>query len=183
MFQPIQYGPSIFYHEDDYLQVEILPSENYTNLKIESEKVETFAKEHFDGEGFTDIYVRNDKNKVKLSQKQIAPKELEEILSLIGLNRIANVLTGYGQTFREPRKDCIAFGKDYCAVYYSFKDNIVQHIWFTDHWSMDREKLASCLHEIGQWWDLVFQDWNLAVTIDLKEKNSIDQYLGIYDTK
>lgn len=46
---------------------------------------------------------------------------------------------------------------------------------------MDREKLASCLLEIGPRWDLVLQDWELTCTIDLKDKNAIDQYLGSYD--
>ena len=39
-------GPTIFYHEDDYLQVEILPLENINQLKLESKEVEDFSKEH-----------------------------------------------------------------------------------------------------------------------------------------
>lgn len=37
-------GTSIFYHEDDFRQVEIVPSDNLSILVAESEKVDTFAK-------------------------------------------------------------------------------------------------------------------------------------------
>lgn len=176
-------GPTIFYHEDDFRQVEIVPYDNFSTLKTESEKVDTFAEEHFYGAGFTDIYVRNDQSNTKLNQRRIAPNDLEKILGLLGFDRIPNVLTGYGQNYREQHKDCIAFGKDYCAVYYDFKDNVVDHIWFTNHWRMDKVKLAECLHGLGQQWNLLLQDWNLTITVDLCDKNSIDQYLETYDAK
>ena len=174
-------GPTIFYHEDDFRQVEIVPCDNLSTLKTESEKVDTFAKEHFDGPGFTDIYVRNDQNNIKLKQRRIAPNDLEKILGLLGFDRISNVLTGYGQNYRKQHKECVAFGSGYCAAYYDFKDNVVEHIWFTNHWSMDRGRLAKSLHDIGQQWNLLLQDWNLTVTIDLKDKTAIDKYLKTYD--
>ena len=174
-------GPTIFYHEDDYRQVEIIPNDNLSNLKAESKKVEEFAKENFDGTGFTNMYVRSDKDKIELNQRKINPEEFEKIISQLGLERIPNVLTGYGQIFRELHKDCIGFGKDYTAIYYDFKDNVVQHIWLTNHWSLDKEKLGECLLELGKRWNLLLQDWNLTVTIDLKDKSEIENYLHWYD--
>ncbi len=176
-------GPTIFYHEDDFRQVEILPNKNYSNLKVESLKVDTFGKEHFDGTGFTSIYVRNDKNRIKLKDRQIHPKDLEAILSALGFDRIQNVLTGYDQSFREVHKNCIAFSKNYQTIFYDFEENIVQHIWLTNHWGIDREKFAKCLYELGQQWDLLLQDWNLTVTIDLSNKDLIDGYLATYDNE
>ena len=171
-------GPTIFYHEDDYRQVEIIPNDNLSILKTESDKVDLFAMEHFDGSGFTGTYVRNDENMTKLKQRRIDPNDLEEILSLLGFDRIVNVLTGYGQDYREQHINCFAFGKDNCAVYYDFQNNVVEHIWFTNHWGMDREKLAKSLHDLGQKWNLFLQDWNLCVTVDLKDKSLIDHYLN-----
>ena len=176
-------GPAIFYHEDDFLQVEILPSSNLSNLKIESVKVDTFGKKHFDGTSFTDIYIRNDESRIKLSERQIHPKELEVMLTPLGFDRIQNVLTGYGQSFQEVHKNCIAFSKNYQTIFYDFEENIVQHIWLTNHWGMDREKLAKCLYDLGQQWGLLLQDWNLAVTIDLSNKESLDSYLATYDNE
>ena len=147
-------GLTIFYHEDDYRQVEIVPNDNHAELEEESKKVNDFANEHFDYSGYTDIYVRTDDNKTELKQRLIKPNDLEQKLEILGLERVPKVTTGYGQTYRELHKDCIAFGKDYSAIYYDFKDEIVQGIWLTNHWSMDRKQLSDCLHEIGKKWNL-----------------------------
>lgn len=176
-------GPTIFYHEDDYRQVEIVPNDNLAELEDESKKVNDFTKEHFDGSGYTDIYVRSDNNKTELKQRLISPNDLEHKLEILGLDRIPNVLTGYGQTYRELHMDCIAFGKDYSAIYYDFKDEVVQGIWLTNHWSMDRRRLSKCLHQIGKKWKLLLQDWNLNATVDLSDEQAIDDYLGTYDDK
>lgn len=174
-------GKTIFFHEDDYRQVEIVPNDNLTDLEKETKKVNDFANEHFDGSGYTDIYVRSDDNKTELNQRLIKPNDLEQKLEILGLERVLYVTTGYGQTYRELHKDCIAFGKDYSAIYYDFKDEIVQGIWLTNHWSIDRKQLSECLHEIGKNWNLLLQDWNLIETVDLNNKQAIDNYLGTYD--
>lgn len=174
-------GKTIFYHEDDYRQVEIVPNDNLAELEEESKKVNDFANEHFDSSGYSDIYVRSDDNKTELKQRLIKPNDLEQKLAILGLDRIPNVKTGYGQTYRELHKDCIAFGKDYSAIYYDFKDEIVQGIWLTNHWSMDRKRLYECLHEIGEKWNLLLQDWNLTETVDLSDKQAIVDYLRTYD--
>ena len=173
-------GSTIFYHEDDFLQVEILPDNNFEELMKESKEVEDFAEKHSDGSGYTDIYGRDKKKRIELKDRQINPLVLEQFFSQLGFERISNVFTGYGQSFRELHKNCIAFGKDYTAVYFDFKDNVVQHIWLTNHWSMDKIKLSKCLHEIGAQWNLLLQDWNLTITIDLKNMNAIDNYLRTY---
>lgn len=176
-------GLTIFYHEDDYRQVEIVPNDNLAELEEESKKVNEFANEHFDGSGYTDIYVRSDDNKIELKQRSIKPNDLEQKLEILGFERMQNVTTGYGQTYRKLHKDCIAFGKDYSAIYYDFKDEIVQAIWLTNHWSIDRKKLSTCLHEIGKKWNLLLQDWNLSKTVDLNNKQAIEDYLSTYDEK
>lgn len=176
-------GLTIFYHEDDYRQVEIVPNDNLAILEEESKKVNDFANEHFDGSGYTDIYVRSDDNKIELKQRSIKPNDLEHKLEILGFERLQNVITGYGQTYRKLHKDCIAFGKDYSAIYYDFKDEIVQGIWMTNHWSIDRKKLSECLHEIGKKWNLLLQDWNLSKTVDLNNKQAIEDYLGTYEEK
>lgn len=178
--EPLSEVTTIFYHEDDYLQVEILPHDNLAYLEAESKRVNDFGNEHLDGSGYTDMYVRN-AERTELKERQIRPGDLEQSLATLGLDRISKVLTGYGQTFREPHKNCVAFGKDYSAIYYDSRDDIVQHIWLTNHWGIDRKKLASCLHEMGQQWQLVLQDWNLTTAVDLSDRMAIEGYLSAYD--
>jgi hypothetical protein len=172
------HGHPVFLHEDDFRQIELVPDDNLATLMTESVRIERFEKNHFDGSGFTDIYVRNAELEIPLSQRQITPGDLEDVLAALGYERSPNVMTGYGQDFREKRQDCVAFGKDYCAVYYDFKDNVVQHIWFTNPRGMSRERLSRCLFDLGQQWNLVLQDWNQTVTVNLKDRDAIDRYLN-----
>lgn len=156
---------SIFYYEGQYRQVELVPSENLQWLTDISRKADS-----------------PDEEGVKLSERNISTLELENMINSLGLDRIQSVLESDGQTKQE-QKDCIAFGKSHEAIFYSFKDNVVQYTWFTGHWSMNKMKLANFLYEIGQRWDLLLQDDNLQLTIDLKNRDAIDDYLHQYDIK
>ena len=71
---------NIFYHEDDYKQVELVPKENLAELLKEAENVKDFSIENFDGFGHKDIYVRGD-SKFQLIDKQVSKEKLERILS------------------------------------------------------------------------------------------------------
>lgn len=156
---------SIFYYESQYRQVELVPTENLQWLTDISRKADN-----------------PDEEGVKLSERNISTLELENMINSLGLDRIQTVLESDGQT-RQEQRDCIAFGKSHEAVFYNFKDNVVQNIWFTGHWSMNKMKLTNFLHEIGQRWDLLLQDDNLQLTINLKNRVAIDDYLHQYDIK
>lgn len=173
---------SFFYHEDDFLQVEIVPAKNREDLLTESKIVQKFSKAHFDGSGYTDVHVRQAKS-VKLKELKIGHLSLEETLRSLELDRTDNVYTGYGQNHRVQHENCIAFHRIASAVLYDFKDDFVQNIWLTSHWSMDKTKLSNCLFDLGKQWPLILQDWNLTATIDLKNKTAIDDYLNTYDRK
>lgn len=173
-------GASILYHEDDFCQVEILPKENLPALKRESSKINDFSEEHFDGAFHAHTYFPWDQNKTELRDRGIRASDIELSLEKLGFERIENVLTGQGNAFKELHMNCVAFGQGDSAIYYDFEGNIVQHIWLTNHWVMDYEKLGSCLQEIGMKWNLLLQDWNLAISIDLTHRQAIDDYLSVY---
>ena len=78
---------SIFYHEDDYRQVEIVPSDNFNELIKQAENVQDFTEKHFDGGCFTDIMVKEE-NVFKLTQRQIEPSELDLILAALQIKKI-----------------------------------------------------------------------------------------------
>jgi hypothetical protein len=119
---------------------------------------------------------------IKLSVRKISIQELENLIDKLELDRITTVLENDSQV-RDQQVDCVGFGKSNEAIFYSFKGEIIQYIWLTGHWTMDKKKLAIFLHEVGQRWDLLLQDDNLRLTIDLKHKNLIENYLRTYDVK
>lgn len=169
-------GSTLFYHEDDYCQIELSPIENLSLFQAESEEINDLARKDEGSAGFSEIYVRRD-SRLKLSERQIAPSEFEEILQELDLEKVETVTTGYGQTYREISKNTIGFGKDYSAIYYDFDNGIVQHIWLTGLFSMDKEALTKTLHRIGLKWNLLLMDWNQTRPVNLRNTVDINSYL------
>ena len=72
----------------------------------------------------------------------------------------------------------IGFGKDYSALFYSYKNEIVENIWMINVWDIDNTKVCYALNEIGEKWNLLLMDWEQLYLVDLKNKNEIEMYLN-----
>lgn len=170
----------VYFHEDIYNQVEFLPRENKEYLKSENKKIENFAKENFDGHGFTDIYVRDESPKT-ISDKKIDFEELDKILLTLGLEKIAEVYEGYGSG-KWKCENTFAYVYDRAQIFVSLKDNLVHDFWvdgFRFHKDIEtKNKLKSVLWRIGSEMNLLLNDWDLTVVIDLKEESEIEKYLN-----
>lgn len=170
----------VYFHEDIFNQVEFLPRENKEYLKCENKKIENFAKENFDGHGFTDIYVRDESPKT-ISDKKIDFEELDKILLTLGLEKIAEVYEGYGSG-KWKCENTFAYVYDRAQIFVSLKDNLVHDFWvdgFRFHKDIEtKNKLKSVLWRIGSEMNLLLNDWDLTVVIDLKEESEIEKYLN-----
>ena len=170
-------GATLFFHEDDYCMIELTPKESIQALRQESDIINAKAEKNFDGNGYKDLHIIK-KDPVKLGARKINPNDLEQIINKTGLNKAAKVITGYGQEYREVCKNTFGFGKGYSVIYFSVKDGSVDRVWFTNPSILDKDKLISCLSEIGQKWDLVLMDWFQTRIVNIADKKDIDKYLG-----
>ena len=171
----IDMANSIFYHEDDYQQVEIVPSENFNELIKQAENVQDFAEKHFDGSGYTDMMVRED-NGFKLKQRGIQPKELDLILSELPIKRYSEVSTG----IRPGEMTCentFGYGENYNGIFFDFESDSVTGIWISGTPEVASEKYSSVLNDIGNKWNLLLMDWNSLELIVLKNKEQVEKYL------
>ena len=75
-----------YFHEDFFNQVEFLPRENLFHLKKENEKIENFAEENFNGNGFTNIYLRNE-NPIIIANKKFTFEKLDKLLLNLDLKK------------------------------------------------------------------------------------------------
>lgn len=48
------------FHKDYYCQIEFLPKESFDNVSETAKEVSEFSEQHFDGNGWTGCYVRNE---------------------------------------------------------------------------------------------------------------------------
>ena len=79
---------TIFYHEDDFCQIEIVPKENLSELIKQADNISDFTSEN----GYSDIYVREE-NKVSLKTKKISKSELESLLTKLGTEKHTEIIT------------------------------------------------------------------------------------------
>jgi len=168
---------TIFYHEDDYCQVQLLPRENYPNLIKQAKNISDLSKNNFDGNGWSEIKIR-DEIKVKISDRHILPQSLDETLLKLKSIKHTVVITGYGENHRVLSKNTIGYGEDYIAMYYDFDKVKIQNIWMTNVSSFNENKATKVLLELGKKWNLILMDWNSLELIDLNKKEEIENYLN-----
>lgn len=170
----------LYFHEDLYCQVELLPRENFSELEKENEKIEDFAQNHSDGFGFSDIYVRNGQ-KIKTSERKIQISDFEKLMVEIGFKKFSNVYTGYS-SYEEPCKNTLGFKLDSSVVYCDFENDLIKNIWIDNfrfsNSSDKKEQLINGLFAIGEKWNLILNDWDLTETFDLMNKIEIDRYIS-----
>ena len=167
----------LFFHEDDFCQIQLLPKENLNFIKLQCTQIEDSSQKNFDGVSYKEVFIR-DENPIELCTKQIQKNEFENSLLAHKFQRASKVLTGYGQSYRILAPDTIGFGCDYAAIYFNFHNDIVKNIWLTQAWNLEREKLILFLNKVGLKWDLLLVDWEAAVFVDLSNKQAILNYLS-----
>ncbi|SHJ47459.1 hypothetical protein [Aquimarina spongiae] len=163
---------TIFYHEDDFCQIEILPKENVFHLLKEVDNISDFTEEH----GYSDIYVREER-KITLSARKINKSELEKVLAELETERHTEVITGYGTEYREKSKNTIGFGKGYAAMYFQYENDVVINIWVTNLFELNANHVINVLFKIGEKWDLILMDWNTSQLVDLTNRDRIKKYI------
>jgi len=170
-------GSTIFYHEDDYCQIQLLPNENYSQLVKEIENISESSKSNFDGYGYENIVVRTNE-RIALATRRIKKKELEELISELKVERHSIVSTGYGFNYRIQSKNTIGFGKEPFGIFYEFNEEteVVENIWLTNPRQLEFVGLPSVISKIAKRWNLVLIDWNSLTLLDWKNLAAVDKY-------
>lgn len=168
---------SIYFHEDDFCQIEILPIENLGFCLKQAGCIEEFAKTHKSGIGYTDMYVR-DETPLSLADKKIVPSQLKNALQGI-TKEFDEVYSGYS-SYREKCEFTHAFGNDKNIVlFFDVKNGIVKNIWLT----LDTDKeddiltaknIFSALSRIGSF---IIADWGWSYIEDIGNHLEIEKYL------
>jgi hypothetical protein len=175
---PSNTATSIYFHEDDYCQIELVANENEGHLRKTGAEIQQSAKQNFDGFGYKDTFIRNEEP-MPLSTKRILPEQLATLLEGCGFQRIAKVCTGYS-SHREQLKDAMALKLDPYVIYLDHKDGIVQHIWLEMRWSdapENQRRFTDALDQIGRKWQLLLSDWSWPKVVDLSDHAATERYV------
>lgn len=82
-----------YLHEDDWGMVNLMPRENLERAREVAQEAEEFGREHFDGVGWTDIYVVPEE-KHPIEERRIPLDELRELVGDV-LIEAEKVQSGY----------------------------------------------------------------------------------------
>jgi len=179
MFRKKTKENKIFFHEDEYLQIELLPIENYEFCCEQTGDIQHFADEHTDGIGYTDIFQRSDE-KVSLESKELSLSKVKSILE-IHLNYFPNIETGYGSS-EKSASNTIGYGFDNLQILINFTDDHIRNIWIRGFVSNEDEvsSLLEALFRLGQLYDLIIADWEGCHVVQLKSRAVVKEYINTF---
>lgn len=164
--------------EDDYLMIEFLPMENLDFVKKETQRINAFGEEHFDGTGFTDITVIEEKP-IKTIDKRILIREVELLFRNTDLQRIEKVMI-QGIGLLEGAKAPLAYGSNTFAVLLEGKTDILENIWITGRTQSDadRQGLKQGLQEFGKQFNFIGVNWFTANYFDLNDEKQMNEFIN-----
>ena len=170
-----------YFHEDDFKQVEFCPKENLEFLKNENIEVNKFTEDNSDGNGFPNIYIREERNQKTILEKQIKLSDLNIIMLNLELEKIEKVYTGYS-SYKEKCENTICYKFEDAEIFVSNENDFVKDLFITGFRFYENEviknKLEEILHRIGKEYDLILNDWNLTEVINLNDRTEIRKYLN-----
>jgi hypothetical protein len=172
---------TMFYlHEDECGMVDVLPAENLERSGEIAQKARAFGEEHFDGVGWTEIYVIPEPEH-DLSARRIS---LAELRALIGsrMPEAQHVQSGYS-TYREDLENCFAFGEPYSgagAFYGVLESDIITRLSILPCDASNEDGVALftlILNTLGEKYNLILADWWHNTIVELSDKEAITRHL------
>jgi hypothetical protein len=177
----------MFYlHEDDWGLNDLLPAENYAELLRVAEEDRTFGEAHFDGVGWTAMYVIPPPT-YSLSLRDLPLHDLAQLVHECFLPARLVQSGGLYTTARETVPDAFAFVEAQRAdgAFYGLQDSgLVICLNLLEPWQSDPEAkrvsipcFTEILHTLGTRYELVLADWRRDLIIDLRERSRVEWYL------
>lgn len=171
----------VFYlHEDEWAMIDLLPAENFADLLRIAGEAQAFSDEHFDGFGWTDMYV------IPQPTYPLAGRALPfHVLQNLLQERFvpASIVQSGYSSYRETCPNCFAFVETEQAdgvLYGEQNSGLVTglHLLPCEETNHDRIiSFSEILHTLGVTYDLVLVDWWTHTIIDLRERTRVVGYL------
>ena len=169
---------SVYFHEDDYCQVEVLPATARSYCLAEMGHIGEFADAQWDGTGFTDIYVRGEPPQ-PLASLGITLAELRSAIKPL-LPQFTQVQTGYS-SHREPCASVAAWGfDDGQAVFAGVgKGGVIGPIWLSLNLLPDERVGLWCrvFGSLPRAMELLIADWSTGQVVALTDETRLVAYL------
>lgn len=173
MIQPI------YFHEDDYCQIELLPASSWQFCTGEMKRIDEFSEAHKTDFGWSDIYMRDAAPPQTLASMAISTDSWKSALRSSKLKFHSKVTTGYS-SYVEICRDCAAWaGENEVAIFAEFKADIIERIWFSfdNLTEQGLQNSFEAIQQIPKQNELIIADWNWSQVIKISDNEMLFQYL------
>ena len=168
---------SIFYHEDFYRQIELIPQENYFKaLKDISDNRIDYEAEH----GFVSI-VEREEQKIRTEDLNIQFDLVNHKLERLTIRKYNIVKTGYSNTVTI-KKNTVALGFERIALFFELtQSGIIKNIWLCQSTDLPKvsisNNLLNAMVALGREYNLILIDWNEEVAVRISSIKAVKSYL------
>ncbi len=173
----------LYFHEDFYCQVELLPVSAVQHCTEEMSESDAFSDAHWNGTAWTALYLRDD-HSTYLRSLGIRIRDIAAKLDSM-LEPVETIFTGYS-TYREqcsntrgwvfPCKSALL--ADYAA------DEVVQNLWMVNDHPYVRSlgKFKEVIGVLNEYSQFVIADWNKSIMVPTEDDDILRQYfMGLID--
>lgn len=171
----------LFFHEDDYAMLELIPTNRKETIEAEMEQIRAFGDEHRTEGGYTDLYVRQSDPR-ELAELRISLAEIEEAVSSFA-HPYDQVITGYGSSYRVECEGIRAFGpNEETVLLCEHEDGLIRKAWMLlNIGERAQYELASkLLLTLARIAPLMLADLTWGLNVDLRDEEAIRRYLDEY---
>jgi hypothetical protein len=177
---PSEYVPSFW--EDDYCQIEIVPSENRTFIQKQTEQIDELANKSRTDYGFTETFGRGPMPVTTVS-KEIRVDYFEKTLTNFKFQKARLIRYDKNDVLNCETGKTKAFGFSNFTIFFDTEDEFVKNIWIDIRLIVSAPQfdlILEALYALGEECELVLIDWNSLELFDLADKTQIQKYLMGY---
>jgi len=165
----------IYFHEDEYGQLELVPEANWSFLVKTMQAAQEFSDAHRAGVGWTEIF-SIPQPPIPLLELKIRRSHLLKAVNGI-LPPFDRVLSGYGSQATECEHTWAFGAHSSLAMFVEFDEDLVKTAWFTfDLRSQDDATTALILCRALAQWPVVLADWGWNRLYRITDEPALAQY-------
>lgn len=164
-FDPNEYVPSFW--EDDYCQIEIVPSENRDFIQKQSEQINELASKSRTDYGFTETFGRGPMPVTTIS-KEIRIDYFEKTLTDFKFQKAKHIRYDKSEILNCETGKTRAFDFSNFTIFFDTEDEFVKNIWLDIGLIVSApqfELIQDTLYTLGEECELALIDWNSLILI------------------
>jgi hypothetical protein len=172
-FDPNEYVPSFW--EDDYCQIEIVPSENKTFIQRQARQIDELASKSRTDYGFTETFARGPMPVTTIS-KEIRIDYFEKTLTDFKFQKARHIRYDKSEILNCETGKTKALGFSNFTIFFDTEDEFVKNIWINIGLIISAPQfdlIQEALYNLGEECELILIDWNSLKLFDLSNRNQI----------